>query len=105
MTTFDEREAAFEKKFAHDEELRFKSMARRNRMLGQWAAERLGKSGEDAEEYSRAVVRANLAGPGDAAVFEKVRGDLPASISDADIHAKMGELLAVAVREVEGERK
>lgn len=105
MTTFDEREAAFEKKFAHDEELRFKSMARRNRMLGQWAAERLGKSGEDAEDYSRAVVRANLAGPGDEAVFEKVRADLPASISDAEIRAKMVELLAVAVREVEGERK
>lgn len=105
MTTFDEREAAFEKRFAHDEELRFKSLARRNRMLGQWAAERLGKTGEEAEEYSRAVIRANLSGPGDEAVFEKVRADLPAAISDADIRAQMQELLAVAVREVEGERK
>ncbi|MFN3685982.1 DUF1476 domain-containing protein [Salinarimonas sp.] len=105
MTTFDEREAAFEKKFAHDEELRFKSMARRNRMLGLWAAERLGKSADEAEDYARAVIRADLAEPGDEDVYRKVRGDLPASISDADIRAKMTELLAVAVREVEGERK
>ncbi|MGJ3264346.1 MAG: DUF1476 domain-containing protein [Salinarimonas sp.] len=101
MTTFDDRESAFENKFAHDEELRFKAMARRDRLVGLWAAETLGKAGEDAEAYARSVVSVNLTKPGDEVVFEKLRADLPAEIPDAEIRKQMLDLLARAVREIE----
>ena len=65
MTTFDRREEGFEKKFAHDEELRFKAMARRNRLLGEWAAEKLGLSGDEAAAYAKTVVMADFEEPGD----------------------------------------
>ena len=78
MTTFDKREEGFEKQFAHDEELKFKATARRNKMLGLWAAEKLGLSGAEADDYARAVVLAEFEQGGDSAVVAKIRGDLEA---------------------------
>lgn len=101
MTTFDDRKDAFENKFAHDEELRFKAMARRNKLLGLWAAERLGKSGADAEEYAKSVVLADFDEPGDEDVFRKVREDLDASVSDQEIRSQMATLLAQAAESVQ----
>jgi hypothetical protein len=75
MTTFDEREQGFERKFQHDQELAFKAKARRNRLLGLWAAERLGLTGEAAEVYARDVIAADLQKPGDQNVVDKVAGD------------------------------
>ena len=72
MTTFDKREEGFEKKFAHDEELRFKANARRNKLLGHWAAEKLGLTGADAEAYAKEVVMADFEEAGDDDVFRKV---------------------------------
>ena len=106
MTTFDKREKAYESKFALDEELRFKSEARRNKLLGQWAAELLGKGAEEAEAYAKEVVRSDFEEPGDEDVFRKVRGDLDAagvSVSDSDLRDKMVELMHQAVEEVEKE--
>lgn len=104
MTTFDKREEAFEKKYALDEEQKFKATARRNRRLGAWAAEQVGLSGADAEAYAKSVVAADFEEAGDDDVFRKVRGDLDAkgkqSISDADIRAKMDALLAEAAAEI-----
>ena len=107
MTTFDEREKAFEKKFAHDQELKFKAEARRNKLLAEWAAEKLGLSGAEVEDYIRAVVRADLAEHGDQDVFRKVRGDFDAKgvqISDEELRSKMQEFLAEAVKQVEASR-
>jgi hypothetical protein len=101
MTTFDDREAAFENKFAHDEELRFKAIARRDRLVGLWAAEKLGKTGADADAYARDVVSTDLKKPGDEDVYAKLRADLPAEISDAEIRKQMLDLLARAVKEIE----
>jgi len=101
MTTFDDRESAFENKFAHDEELRFKALSRRDRLVGLWAAGKLGKSGEDADAYARAVVKADLVHPGDEDVFDKLRADLPPEISDIEIRKQMLDLLARAVHEIE----
>ncbi len=104
MTTFNEREKAFENKFARDEELRFKATARRNRMLGQWAAEKLGLSGEAVETYVKAVIKADFAEPGDDDVLAKIASDFKAAgvaASEDDIRAKMSELLAEAVRQIE----
>jgi hypothetical protein len=78
MTTFDERERAFEAAFAHDQDMRFRAFARRNKALGLWAAGRLGKTGEDAEAYAKSVVAAGVARAGDASVMEKIAGDLQA---------------------------
>jgi hypothetical protein len=100
-TTFDEREEGFEKLFAHDEELRFKAIARRNKMLGLWAAEILGKSGADAEAYAKDVVMAEFEAGGDNDVVRKVATDLKAKgITEAQIRTKMTELLAHAVAQV-----
>ncbi len=101
MTTFDKREEAFEKQFAHDEELKFKAEARRNRLLGLWAAQKLGKSGADAEAYAKEVVAAEFDEGGD--VLRKVRSDLAAkgvAVTEADIRAQMTELLTIAVAQV-----
>lgn len=104
MTTFDKRQEGFEKKFALDEELKFKATARRNRKLGAWAAEKLGLAGAEADAYAKTVVAADFEEAGDDDVFRKVRGDLDAKggsgVSDQDIRAKMDELLHVAVAEV-----
>jgi len=103
MTTFDKRQEGFEKKFALDEEQRFKAMARRNKLLGLWAAEKLGLSGVEAEDYAKAVVRADFEEAGEEDVFRKVRGDFDAkniSQSDHQIRRTMEELMQKAVDQV-----
>lgn len=100
MTTFDKREEGFEKKFAHDEELRFKATARRNRMMGMWAAEKLGLTGTEAETYAREVVLADVEGTG---VFAKLRKDFDAkgvAQSDHQIRRHMDEMLAKAIAQL-----
>lgn len=96
MTTFEDRENAFENKFAHDAEMQFKAEARRNRLLGLWAAELLGKSGEDAAEYAKEVVRADFEEAGDEDVYRKLAGDLGDKADETTIRTKMRELLAAA---------
>ena len=99
MTTFDDREQAFENKFAHDEELEFKAAARRNRMLGLWAAGLMGLEGDHLEQYANAVVKSDLDQPGDEDVLRKVWKDLSASgakVTEGAVRAKMEEFLAVA---------
>ncbi|MEZ5821456.1 MAG: DUF1476 domain-containing protein [Bradyrhizobium sp.] len=103
MTTFDKREEGFEKKFALDEEQKFKAEARRNKLLGQWAAEKLGMTGDAAAAYAKEVVAADFEEAGDADVLRKVAGDLAkkgVAVSEADVKAKMGELLAIAAAQV-----
>ncbi|NOC44783.1 MULTISPECIES: DUF1476 domain-containing protein [Ruegeria] len=100
MTTFDERENAFEAKFAHDEEMQFKAQARCNKLLGLWAAEKLGKSGADAEEYAKTVVISDFEEAGHEDVVRKVSGDLGNLSSDEEIRAKMAELLPEAKAQV-----
>ena len=103
MTTFDKREEGFEKKFAHDEELKFKASARRNKILGLWAAEKLGLSGAQAEAYAKEVVLADFEEPGDDDVLRKIRRDFDAkgiNQSDQQIRRTMDELMAKAVAEV-----
>lgn len=96
MTTFDDRENAFENKFAHDEEMKFRAEARRNKLLGLWAAELLGKTGDDADAYAKEVVKADFEEAGHEDVVRKVAGDL-GDIADADtIRSKMNELLKIA---------
>ena len=96
MSTFDDRENAFENKFAHDAEMQFKADARRNKLLGLWAAELLGKSGEDAADYAREVVKSDFEEAGDEDVYRKVSGDLGARADEATIRTKMVELMAEA---------
>ena len=106
MTTFDDRERAFEKKFAHDEELRFKSTVRRNKLLGLWAAEKLGLAGAEAESYAKDVVRADFQQPGDEDIVAKLRADFDAkgvAQSDDQIRLVMLEMMANAVRQIESE--
>jgi len=101
MTTFDKREEGFEKQFAHDEELRFKAMARRNKMLGLWAADQLGKTGAAAEAYAKEVVLAEFEQAGDTEVLRKLVKDLEGKgVTEAQINAKMRELLESAVAQV-----
>ena len=103
MTTFDERGKGFEGKFVLDQEQEFKAVARRNRQLGLWAAEKMGLSAEGAEEYAKAVVRADFEQPGDEDVFRKIAGDLKGSgltVPDSEIRAKMDELLSHAREEI-----
>jgi len=103
MTTFDKREEGFEKKFALDEELKFKAEARRNKLLGLWVASMLGMSGDEANAYAKEVVAAEFAGAGAADVVRKVIDDLSAkgiSITETQIRAKMDELMAQAVAQV-----
>jgi hypothetical protein len=103
MTTFDKREEGFEKKFAHDEELRFKAMARRNKMLGRWAAEKLGLTGDAAEANAKEVVMSDFEEAGEHDVFHKIRKDFDdkgVAQSDHQIRRTMDELLAQAVAQV-----
>jgi hypothetical protein len=108
MTTFDKREEGFEKQFAHDEELRFKANARRNKLLGLWVAEKMGFTGEEADTYAKAVVAADFEEAGDQDVFRKVRADLDAKkiagVSDQELRKTMDELLARAVVEIKAGR-
>ncbi|MCB1365549.1 MAG: DUF1476 domain-containing protein [Rhodobacteraceae bacterium] len=100
MTTFDDRENAFEKKFAHDEEMTFKAVARRNKLTGLWAAGLLGKTGEEADEYAKSVVLADFEEAGHEDVVRKLVADLGGR-SDADaIRAKMEEMLLVAKQQL-----
>jgi hypothetical protein len=103
MTTFDKREEGFEKKFAHDEELRFKANARRNKLLGLWAAEKLGVSGDAANVYAKEVVMADFEEAGEEDVFKKVRKDLDAkgvTLSDQDLRRAMVDLMEKAIAEI-----
>lgn len=102
MTTFDKREEGFEKKFAHDEELQFKAIARRNKLLGLWAAALLGKSGPDADAYAKEVVMADFEETGDHDVLHKVAKDLAdKGVSEQQVRAQMTELLAEAVKQIQ----
>jgi len=103
MTTFDKREEGFEKKFALDEELKFKAEARRNKLLGLWVAEKLGLSGEAANDYARTVVAAEFEEAADRDVVGKVMRDLAAKgvdMPEAELRAKMDELTAQAIAQV-----
>jgi hypothetical protein len=107
MTTFDDREKAFERKFAQDEELRFRATARRNKLFGLWAAEKLGLSGSEAEDYAKSVVKADFAQPGDDDVLNKVRTDLEAKGAGQLAHQlerTLIEKMEEAVRQIEAER-
>ncbi|WP_330450104.1 DUF1476 domain-containing protein [Paracoccus marcusii] len=100
MTTFNDRERASGSKFAHDADLRFKAEARRNRLLGEWAAGQLGKTGDDARAYAMTVVSADFAEPGEEDVFRKVEADLT-GVADAEtIRAQMARLMDEARRQV-----
>jgi hypothetical protein len=105
MTTFDDRERGFEKKFAHDQDLKFRAEARRNKLLAEWAASKLAINGPALQEYIKAVVRADLLEKGDEDVFRKIRSDFDAggvTVADAEIRGMMVEFLAMAVSEIEG---
>ena len=106
MTTFDKREEGFEKKFAHDEELRFKANARRNKLLGLWAAEKLGISGDAANAYAKDVVMADFEEGGDEDVFKKVQKDFEAksvACSEQDIRRAMVDLMEKAIAEIKAQ--
>lgn len=108
MTTFDEREKAFEKKFALDQDLKFRAESRRNKMVAEWAAVKLGITGPDVEDYIKAVRRADLQSKGDEDVFQKLRGDFDAkgiSITDTEIREAMFKFLEEAVNQVQKEAK
>ena len=107
MTTFDKREEGFEQQFAHDEELKFKATARRNKMLGLWAAEKLGLSGAEAESYATSVVMVDFDEGGEHDVLRKIRKDFDAkgvAQSDHQIRRTMDELMAQAVADIKAGR-
>ena len=104
MTTFDEREKAFEKKFEHDQDLQFKATSRKNKLLGLWAASLMGKSGADAEAYAKSVVMSDFEEAGDDDVFRKVKADLDAANagqSEHQIRRTMDELMATAIAQIQ----
>ncbi|MCX5497006.1 DUF1476 domain-containing protein [Kaistia dalseonensis] len=106
MTTFDQRKDAFENRFAHDEALKFKAVARRNKQLGLWAAGLLGKTGDDAESYAAEVIVSDFVEAGDEDVFRKIRADFDAAgvaESDHQIRRTMDELLAKAIEQIKSE--
>ena len=96
MTTFDDRENAFEAKFAHDAEMQFRAEARRNKLLGLWAAGLLGLSGEEADAYARDVIKADFQERGDEDVFRKIKADLGDLADEAAIRGQMRQLMAEA---------
>jgi len=105
MTTFDDREKGFEAKFALDQDQEFKAMARRNKLLGLWAAEKMGLSPDSAEQYAQAVVRADFEQPGEEDVFRKIAGDFKGSsltVSEGEIRSKMDEFASVARDQIRG---
>ena len=104
MATFDKREEGFERKFAHDAELKFKAAARRNKLLGLWAADLMGLSGEEAEAYAKEVIKSDFEEAGDEDVFRKVRADLDAKgvdKTDHQLRRTMDELMAVAMKQIQ----
>jgi hypothetical protein len=96
MTTFDDRENAFESKFAHDADMQFKAEARRNKLLGLWAADLMGLSREAAAEYAKEVIKSDFEEAGHEDVYRKVSGDLGAKVDEATIRTKMTELMVEA---------
>lgn len=100
MSTFDDRENAFENKFAHDAEMQFNADARRNKLLGLWVADLLGKSGDAAAQYAKDVVKSDFEEAGHEDVFRKVSGDLKGMADETTIRAKMAEFMAEAKRQI-----
>lgn len=96
MSNFDDRGDAFENKFAHDAEMQFKAEARRNKLVGLWAADLMGKSGDDAAAYAKEVIKADFEEAGDEDVYRKLAGDLGDKAQEATIRAKMIECMAAA---------
>jgi len=96
MSTFDDRENAFESKFAHDSEMQFKAEARRNKLLGLWAADLMGKTGDEADAYAKEVIKSDFEEAGDEDVFRKVSGDLGTLADETTIREKMTALLGEA---------
>lgn len=108
MTTFDDREKSYEKRFALDEELKFRSEQRRNKMIGEWAAHKLGLSGPAVEDYIKTVRKADLVSKGDEDVFVKIRQDFDAkavAVPDAELRKAMADFLIKAIEQIDGERK
>ncbi len=108
MTTFDEREKSFEKKFALDQDLKFRAESRRNKMIAEWAGAKLGLTGTALEDYVKAVRKADLEEKGDDDVFRKIRADLDAkkiAVSDTEIRDAMYKFLETAVTQIQGESK
>lgn len=106
MSGFDDRGDAFENKFAHDEQLQFKATARRNKLLGLWAAGKLGLGGDDADEYAKSVVRSDFEEPGEEDVYRKIKGDFEngsVDVLEEDIRAQMSGLMATAVEQIKNE--
>jgi hypothetical protein len=106
MSSFDERESSFENKFKHDKELEFKATARRNKLLGLWAANLLGIHGADAEIYAKAVVKADMEKPGDQDVVDKLLGDFKdrgLDMSEHRLRKQMTELMSAAVSQIKSE--
>jgi len=104
MSGFDKRREGYESKFAHDQELKFKATARRNKLLGLWAAEKLGLSGAEADAYAKEVVKSDFEEAGDEDVFRKVRHDFDGkkvAVSDHLIRRQMEELMATAVEQIQ----
>lgn len=106
MTSFDDRKDSFEKKFAHDAALRFKAEARRNKLLGLWAAKLMGLEGEKADAYAKEVVKSDFEEAGDEDVFRKVKGDLDkagADQSEHQVRQRMSEFMAEAMKQIQNE--
>lgn len=106
MNSINDRGDAFENKFAHDEALKFKAEARRNKLLGLWAAGLLGKSGDDAEAYAKEVIRADFEEAGDEDVFRKIRADFDAAgveMSDEDLRENMNTQMSAAIEQIQAE--
>jgi hypothetical protein len=104
MTTFDDREKGFEKKFTHDADLKFKAESRRNKLMAEWAAGKMGMTGTAIEDYVKAVRKADLAEKGDGDVIRKVKADLDAkgvAVSDVDLRKQMDMFLATAVADIQ----
>ena len=103
MASFDDREKGFEQKYKHDKELEFKAVARRNKLLGLWAAEQMGLKGPAADDYAKTVVLADFDRPGDSDVLEKVMGDFKAkaiAVSELQVRKQMSDLLDTARRQI-----
>ena len=106
MTGIDDRGEAFENKFAHDEALQFKAMARRNKLLGVWAAEKLAMNDDDAADYAKSVVRSDFEEPGEEDVYRKIKGDFDEAginVSEADIRTAMSDLMVQAQEQIQNE--
>ena len=103
MNTFEDREHAFEAKFAHDAEMQFKAEARRNKLLGLWAAELMGKSGDDAAAYAQEVIKSDFEEAGHEDVYRKISGDLDAKADESAIRGKMADLMVVAKEQLMNE--